>query len=102
MKLLLLIFNLFIPTYLSQNIGYFWHVTDFHLDKNYSMTVKQKSSGKEYFLGDYAYEICWGKAGGKYGDYNCDASEELVKSAVDFVKAKSESLQNVSFILWTG
>ena len=53
-------------------------------------------------LEDYAYDVCWGKAQGKFGDYNCDSSEELVKSATLFIKDYSKDLKNVSFILWTG
>ena len=41
-------------------------------------------------------------AQGKFGDYNCDSSEELVKSATQFIKQYSEGLSNVPFILWTG
>ena len=86
----------------STKIGHFWHVTDFHLDSNYSTGSVSKIKSRDYFLGDYAYDICWGKAEGKYGDFNCDASKELVQSAASFIKEKSQDLQDVQFIIWTG
>jgi len=88
----------------TEDIGYFWHITDFHLDTNFSSNDngKQLNDQRDYFIGDYAYDVCWGKAQGKFGDYNCDSSEELVKSATQFIKQYSEGLSNVPFILWTG
>ena len=49
----------------------------------------------------YCFDI-YTVAQGKFGDYNCDSSEELVKSATQFIKQYSEGLSNVPFILWTG
>ena len=46
-------------------LGYFWHITDFHLDTNFSSNVNGKlNDQREYFIGDYAYDVCWGKAQG--------------------------------------
>ena len=47
-------------------LGYFWHITDFHLDTNFSSNDngKQLNDQREYFIGDYAYDVCWGKAQG--------------------------------------
>ena len=89
---------------LEDEVGYFWHVTDFHMDVNYTTEVSNKN--KDYFLGPYKYEICWDNrdnSNGKFGDYNCDASEILVDSAIDFIKTHSESLNGkVKFMIWTG
>ena len=91
--------------------GYFWHVTDFHLDTNYSTTGAkgqilrdEESLGREYFLGDYKYDTCWGRAQGQFGDYNCDSPMKLIKSAVNFVKNHSETITDgdVKFVIWTG
>ena len=46
-------------------LGYFWHITDFHLDTNFSSNGNGKlNDQREYFIGDYAYDVCWGKAQG--------------------------------------
>ena len=47
--------------------GYFWHITDFHLDTNFSSNDNGKQfDTRQYFIGDYAYDVCWGgKAQGK-------------------------------------
>ena len=37
---------------------------------------------------------------GKFGDYNCDSSYELISSVLHFMKAKMGD--NIDFILWTG
>ena len=51
-------------------LGYFWHITDFHLDTNFSSNDngKQLNDQREYFIGDYAYDVCWGKAQGSVYD----------------------------------
>ena len=56
---------------------------------------------KDYFTGSYPTEICWGKGNGYFGDYNCDSSIALIKSATSFIKAYSKEIE-ASFILWTG
>ena len=86
-------------------LAYFWHVTDFHLDVNFTVAPDSIYEANDYFIGNYSYETCWGNASGIFGDYNCDASENLVISAIDFVKTHSENVLNpedVSFVLWTG
>ena len=75
-------------------------MTDFHLDLNFSTTAE--NSERNYFLGDYPYEICWGNATGEFGDYRCDSSEKLVQSAADFIRNHSKDIGNVDFIIWTG
>ena len=59
---------------------------------------------KDYFTGSYPTEICWGKGNGYFGDYNCDSSIGLIKSATNFIKSYSKGIEdgNASFILWTG
>ena len=86
-------------------LAYFWHVTDFHLDVNFTVAPDLIYETNDYFIGNYSYETCWGNASGIFGDYNCDASENLVISAIDFIKTHSENVLNpedVSFVLWTG
>ncbi|XP_063585679.1 acid sphingomyelinase-like phosphodiesterase 3b isoform X2 [Penaeus indicus] len=75
-------------------LGTFWHVSDFHLDVNYT-------AGD----GDVT-KMCWKKAGGYtgaqpgiFGDYACDAPLKLVESAVDAMKRIHP---NPDFIMWTG
>lgn len=75
-------------------LGTFWHVSDFHLDVNYT-------AGD----GDIT-KMCWKKTGGsneaqpgRFGDYECDAPLDLVESAVD---AMRRIHPNPDFIMWTG
>ncbi|XP_059090918.1 acid sphingomyelinase-like phosphodiesterase 3b isoform X2 [Tigriopus californicus] len=107
----LFILSSLITTVWTGGIGYFWHVSDLHLDVNFTiqdpnvlLNVPHSENNRDYYLGEYDYETCWEKGGsGKYGDYNCDSSLELVKSAMNFIKAHSDTLGNdVKFILWTG
>nr|XP_016934432.1 acid sphingomyelinase-like phosphodiesterase 3b [Drosophila suzukii] len=83
-------------------IGYFWHISDLHLDTFYSTQ------------GDI-YRSCWeltrsvsGSSGnnaataapGPFGHYSCDSPWSLIESAVKTMKAKQGD--NVEFVLWTG
>ncbi|XP_068149645.1 acid sphingomyelinase-like phosphodiesterase 3b [Drosophila tropicalis] len=82
-------------------IGYFWHISDLHLDTFYSTQ------------GDI-YKSCWQLARtapsststvalespGPFGHYNCDSPWSLIESAVKSMKAKQGD--NVEFVLWTG
>ncbi|KAH8303028.1 hypothetical protein KR044_013397, partial [Drosophila immigrans] len=80
--------------------GYFWHISDLHLDTLYSTQ------------GDI-YRSCWQlsrpgastasqstESPGPFGNYNCDSPWSLVESAVKTMKAKQGD--NVEFVLWTG
>ncbi|XP_042885095.1 acid sphingomyelinase-like phosphodiesterase 3b isoform X2 [Penaeus japonicus] len=78
-------------------LGTFWHVSDFHLDVNYTAD------------GDIT-NMCWKKTSqaaeggsatkpGAFGSYECDAPFKLVKSAVDAMKRIHP---NPDFIMWTG
>ncbi|XP_049821387.1 acid sphingomyelinase-like phosphodiesterase 3b [Aethina tumida] len=83
-----------------ERIGYFWHITDIHYDARYN------------FHGD-ARKGCWrpdydGNVGsraqrrpmGRYGDYSCDATWELIESAARTMMTRQND--NVEFVLWTG
>ena len=75
------------------------------MDVNFTVAPNFIYEANDYFIGNYSYETCWGNASGIFGDYNCDASENLVISAIDFIKTHSENVLNpedVSFVLWTG
>ncbi|XP_017136939.1 acid sphingomyelinase-like phosphodiesterase 3b [Drosophila miranda] len=87
-------------------IGYFWHISDLHLDTIYSTQgdiyrscwqlerpVSSSSSGSN--AANAASE-----APGLFGHYNCDSPWSLVESAVKTMKAKQGD--NVEFVLWTG
>lgn len=86
------------PHQAHARIGTFWHVSDFHLDPNYTVTgvtdnmcwdrerVRRQSRGEA-------------RAPGEFGDYECDAPLALVKSAV---AAMANFQPNPDFILWTG
>lgn len=77
----------------QDDIGYFWHVTDFHVDKNYSSRGSRELS-------------CHLRAGetgpdyiGVYGDFLCDAPKLLAQSAI---RAMEQFKPVVDFVLWTG
>jgi len=83
------------------NIGYFWQITDFHLDIRYGKNVSERST-KEYFLGGYD-EGCWTEKRGKFGDFSCDSPLSLIESATNFIKKYEESsIDPADFIIWTG
>lgn len=71
--------------------GYFWQVTDFHYDANYSST------------GDPSHMCHHGNNSssniGNYGNYHCDAPWQLITSAV---RAMHKLQPNPDFIVWTG
>ncbi|KAM7358405.1 acid sphingomyelinase-like phosphodiesterase 3b isoform 2-T6 [Cochliomyia hominivorax] len=78
-------------------IGYFWHITDLHLDTIYSTQ------------GD-VMRSCWRierqppssstHSPGRYGDYLCDSPWSLIESAAKAMKSRQGD--NVEFVLWTG
>nr|XP_018902654.1 PREDICTED: acid sphingomyelinase-like phosphodiesterase 3b [Bemisia tabaci] len=71
----------------STKIGYFWHISDIHLDEDLGTN----------------FNNCWRgpqRPSGKYGDHNCDSSRNLVESAVHAMRQKHGD--NVEFVLWTG
>ncbi|KAK6990563.1 acid sphingomyelinase-like phosphodiesterase 3b [Biomphalaria glabrata] len=67
------------------DIGYFWHVTDFHYDHTY--WTSQLSCNNPV------------PNPGKYGDYWCDSPWTLVQ---DSVNSMANIRRQVDFVLWTG
>ncbi|XP_002733390.1 acid sphingomyelinase-like phosphodiesterase 3b [Saccoglossus kowalevskii] len=79
-------------TVAMEDVGYFWHVADFHYDYQYSMR------GDPTYYCHYWNETT-AKDLGYYGDYECDSPMSLVVSAVQAMKANKP---DVDFIVWTG
>ena len=72
--------------------GYFWQVTDFHYDANYSTTGDPNHmchDGNGSLPGKNGY----------YGNYMCDSPWQLITSAV---QAMHKIQPNPDFIIWTG
>ncbi|KAH9491715.1 Acid sphingomyelinase-like phosphodiesterase 3b [Bulinus truncatus] len=69
----------------GSDIGYFWHVTDFHYDHTYN----NKLSCNSNITGQLP----------TYGDYWCDATWSLV---VDSIQAMATIRSDVDFLIWTG
>ncbi|XP_059146864.1 acid sphingomyelinase-like phosphodiesterase 3b [Physella acuta] len=67
------------------DIGYFWHVTDFHYDHTYA--TSKLSCNEEV------------PALQTFGDYWCDATWALV---TDSVKSMARIKRDVDFLIWTG
>ncbi|XP_066151569.1 acid sphingomyelinase-like phosphodiesterase 3b [Euwallacea fornicatus] len=90
-------------------IGYFWQITDIHYDPHYTVH-------SDYKRGCWRHENNGGSSSnrngnkgqrrasdenlGKYGEYNCDSTWELIESAAKFMKSRQSD--NVEFVLWTG
>ena len=77
--------QMFVPS------GYFWQVTDFHYDANYSVSGNPAQMCHNTSSGSYS--------NGVYGNYLCDAPWKLVESATNAMK---KIHPNPDFILWTG
>ncbi|KAM8977410.1 acid sphingomyelinase-like phosphodiesterase 3b [Pelodytes ibericus] len=76
----------------SAERGYFWHLTDLHLDPNYTVTSDPKSvcpSAGDQLVTD----------AGKWGNYLCDSPLALINSSLF---AMRNILPDPDFILWTG
>ncbi|XP_021954397.2 acid sphingomyelinase-like phosphodiesterase 3b [Folsomia candida] len=79
------------------NIGYFWQITDLHLELNYSVSVANRD------------KMCWRQNGGfrspeghgRYGSHSCDSPFILVESAIKAMK-NITGHEGIEFILWTG
>ena len=84
--------------------AHFWHVADFHLDKNFTSSSNKNKENRDYFLGSYRYDICWEDGGaGEFGDFDCDAPVRLIQTAVDFIRDfEPEDGNEIKFVLWTG
>ncbi|XP_053561347.1 acid sphingomyelinase-like phosphodiesterase 3b [Bombina bombina] len=72
--------------------GYFWHLTDLHLDPNYKVTSDPggvcPSAGNQQVTD-----------AGEFGHYLCDAPQTLIISSINAMK---RILPDPDFILWTG
>ncbi|XP_077528305.1 acid sphingomyelinase-like phosphodiesterase 3b [Haemaphysalis longicornis] len=71
----------------ERDTGYFWHVTDFHLDYNYPERGSHRDNGT---VRDGL---------GPYGDISRDSPRLLVESTVEAMKRIEPA---VDFVLWTG
>ncbi|GAB6027556.1 Acid sphingomyelinase-like phosphodiesterase 3b, variant 2 [Chamberlinius hualienensis] len=89
------------PTYSFTQIGYFWHVTDIHWDKNYTnhggnprnMCWVPPSTEDNHDLVRSTNDV------GEFGNYACDSPWKLCESVLEFMKTKEP---NADFIVWTG
>lgn len=91
--------------------GYFWHISDLHLDTFYSTQgdIYRSCWQLSHSAAAAAAAISMGSGGGAaqeteppgpFGHYNCDSPWALVESAIKTMKAKQGD--NVEFVLWTG
>lgn len=98
--------------------GYFWHITDLHLDTTYSVNgdvLKSKCiSAQNAFIQTLIVRICHSgcrhiehhqsnsatRKPGRFGDYLCDSPWSLLESAAQAMKSRQGD--NVEFVLWTG
>ncbi|KAM3967330.1 cyclic GMP-AMP phosphodiesterase SMPDL3A [Aphomia sociella] len=78
-------------------IGYFWHITDFHYDPLYT---SQGDTRRHCRRADERGSSGHHRALGRYGDYSCDSSLELIDSAARYMRTRHS--ENVEFVLWTG
>ena len=78
--------------YFFFRLGYFWQVTDFHYDANYSASgnptdMCHQDKGQHF-------------TNSPFGNYLCDAPMKLIESAI---KAMATLNRNTTdFIIWTG
>ncbi|XP_076068763.1 acid sphingomyelinase-like phosphodiesterase 3b [Oratosquilla oratoria] len=97
----------FVINGVQMRTGTFWHVSDFHLDTNY--TQRGDAQAMCWARGTYKsgapLEANFSASGpsssspGKFGDFLCDAPYTLVLSAL---KAMKTILPKPDFVLWTG
>ncbi|KAL0882608.1 hypothetical protein ABMA27_001046 [Loxostege sticticalis] len=78
-------------------IGYFWHITDFHYDPLYT---PQGDTRRHCRRADERGSSGHHRALGRFGDYSCDSSLELIESAARYMRTRHS--ENVEFVLWTG
>lgn len=77
----------------QDDIGFFWHVSDFHYDKDYT------THGVRDAMCHYTPNQKRADNIGPYGDFKCDAPKMLVESAI----AAMHSIKpDPDFVLWTG
>ncbi|CAN8002120.1 unnamed protein product, partial [Ixodes hexagonus] len=73
--------------------GFFWHVSDFHYDKDYT------THGVRDAMCHYTPNQSGGDNIGPYGDFRCDAPRLLVESAIAAMRTIKP---DPDFVLWTG
>ncbi|KFB48266.1 AGAP005806-PA-like protein [Anopheles sinensis] len=79
-------------------VGYFWHITDLHLDTAYNT---KGDTFRSCWLTEHSHSnTANAKRPGLYGDYMCDSPWSLLESATQAMKSKQGD--NVEFVLWTG
>ncbi|XP_049870345.1 acid sphingomyelinase-like phosphodiesterase 3b [Pectinophora gossypiella] len=78
-------------------IGYFWHITDFHYDPQYT---SQGDTRRQCRRVDERGSSGHHRALGRLGDYSCDSPLALVESAARYMRTRHTD--NVEFVLWTG
>ncbi|XP_019064366.1 acid sphingomyelinase-like phosphodiesterase 3b isoform X1 [Fukomys damarensis] len=93
MRLLMwLIFLTLWEVFSAEAVGKFWHITDLHLDPNYTVSQDPQevcpSAGNQLVYN-----------AGPWGDYLCDSPWALINSSIYAMK---EIEPKPDFILWTG
>ena len=71
--------------------GFFWQVTDFHYDANYSAAGDPKAMCHQGNSGNHVNSV--------FGNYLCDSPMKLIVSAITAMKTFRP---NPDFIFWTG
>ena len=77
----------------ARNVGVFFHVTDFHLDTNYSQYGNLRKWCHMFSDAHKGPDI------GQFGNYTCDAPFSLVNATVYGMMGVQPS---PDFIIWTG
>nr|XP_037271294.1 acid sphingomyelinase-like phosphodiesterase 3b [Rhipicephalus microplus] len=77
----------------QDDVGYFWHVSDFHVDKDYTTRGSRDQACHLVANRTILDNI------GAYGDFLCDAPKLLAQSAVE---AMEQIHPATDFVLWTG
>ncbi|XP_041970648.1 acid sphingomyelinase-like phosphodiesterase 3a [Aricia agestis] len=96
-NLILTLISVFSFTCTHAKIGYFWHITDFHYDPLYT---SQGDTRRHCRKADERGSSGHHRALGRFGDYSCDSSLELIESALRYMRTRHS--ENVEFVLWTG
>ncbi|XP_031639378.1 acid sphingomyelinase-like phosphodiesterase 3b isoform X2 [Contarinia nasturtii] len=84
--------------YVDAKIGYFWHITDLHLDTTYS--TKGDVTKNCWHMDQHHQTNSVNSKPGRFGDYMCDSPWSLLESATQAMKSRQGD--NVEFVLWTG
>ena len=111
--ILLLASLLLLRSAAAADVGYFWHVSDFHLDPRYGSNVT-RAGARDIFLGDYDevsvcnpsifviyfyWQGCWTERRHSMGDYNCDSPLTLVQAAADVMDGNTLIIKNATMLV---